>query len=129
VFTLNKDDKTADKLNMNLKENQYRQIEKLLPVQRGNVRIDNRRLLAALVYRCEKGCSWRALPEPFGPWHVVYVRLNRRAKSGVLERVYAALVAQGLTIFNTYALDSTAVKVHPSAHGARKKRQTGYRKD
>ena len=106
---------------MNLKEDQYQQIEKFLPVQRGNVRIDNRLLLAALIYRCENGCSWRALPKSFGPWHVIYVRLNRWAKKGVLEKVYAALTAQGLTIFHTYELDSTAAKVHPAAHGARKK--------
>jgi transposase len=111
----------TDKLGMNLKENQYRQLEKLLPVQRGNVKIDNRRLLAALIYRCENGCSWRALPESFGYWHVIYVRLNRWARNGVLERVYAALAAQGLPVQKAYALDSTAVKVHPDAHGARKK--------
>ena len=107
---------------MKLKENQYLQIEKLLPVQRGNVRIDNRRLLAALIYRCENGCSWRALPGSFGPWHTIYVRIDRWAKNGVLERVYAALVAQGLKDTQVYSLDSTSVKVHPDAHGARKKR-------
>ena len=122
MFTLKKDDKTTDKLSMNLKENQYQQIEKFLPVQRGNVKINNRCLLAALIYRCENGCSWRALPESFGPWHVIYVRLNRWAKNGVLEQVFTALTAQGLTLFHTYALDSTSVKVHPAAHGARKKR-------
>jgi transposase len=121
VFTLKENDKITDKLGMNLKENQYRQIEKLLPIQRGNVKIDNRLLLAAIIYRCENGCSWRALPLSFGPWHVIYVRLNRWAKSGVLERVYTALIAQGLRPKETYALDSTAIKVHPDAHGARKK--------
>jgi transposase len=107
---------------MNLKESQYRQIQKLLPVQRGNVRTDNRQLLAALIYLCENGCSWRALPPSFGSWHAIYVRLNRWAKNGVLERVYAALAAEGLTAANVYALDSTAVKAHPDAHGAGKKR-------
>ena len=107
---------------MKLSENQYRQIEKLLPKQRGNVKIDNRRLLSALIYRCENGCSWRALPESFGSWHVIYVRLNRWAKSGVLERVYASLTAEGLKTISVFALDSTAAKVHPDAHGARKKR-------
>ena len=106
---------------MNLKENQYKQIEKLLPKQRGNVKIHNRCLLAALIYRCENGCTWRALPQSFGPWHIIYVRLNRWAKSGVLERVYTALAKQGLRTMNVAALDSTAIKVHPDAHGARKK--------
>jgi transposase len=107
---------------MNLKESQYRQIQKLLPIQRGNVRIDNRQLLAALIYHCKNGCSWRALPQSFGHWHVIYVRLNRWAKNGVLERVYTALTTEGLRAIPVCALDSTAIKVHPDAHGARKKR-------
>ena len=107
---------------MKLKENQYRQIEKLLPRQRGNVKVENRNLLNALIYRCENGCSWRALPQSFGPWHVIYVRLNRRAKSGVLELVYSALAAEGLRAAKVFAPDSTAIKVHPDAHGAGKKR-------
>ena len=107
---------------MKLNENQYLRIEKLLPTQRGNVKINNRHLLSALIYRCENGCAWRALPESFGSWHVIYVRLNRWAKSGVLEQVYAALTAEGLSVMKVYALDSTATKVHPDAHGARKKR-------
>jgi transposase len=106
---------------MKLKENQYRQIEKLLPRQRGNVKVENRSLLNALIYRCENGCSWRALPQSFGPWHTIYVRIDRRAKNGVLERVYAALAAQGSKDLQVYSLASTSVKVHPDAHGARKK--------
>ena len=112
---------------MKLKENQYRQIEKLLPRQRGNVKVENRNLLNALIYRCANGCSWRGLPQSFGPWHTIYVRIDRWAKNGVLERVYTALAAQGLEDIQVYALDSTSVKVHPDAHGARKKRQAGDR--
>jgi transposase len=107
---------------MNLKEKQYLEIAKLFPKQRGNVKINNRLLLAALIYRLENGCSWRALPQFFGPWHVIYVRLNRWAKSGALERVYTALTSEGLKEMTVLALDSTAIKVHPDAHGARKKR-------
>jgi transposase len=106
---------------MKLKENQYWQIAKLLPKQRGNVKVDNRDLLNALIYRCKNGCSWRALPESFGPWHTIFVRLDRWAKNGVLERVYTALAKAGLKDIQVYALDSTSVKVHPDAHGARKK--------
>ena len=106
---------------MNLNEIQFQKIKRLLPKQRGNVKIDNRSLLAALIYRCETGCPWRALPLHFGHWHVVYVRLNRWAKSGVLERVYTALTKEGLRTAKVLALDSTSIKVHPDAHGARKK--------
>jgi hypothetical protein len=57
VFTLKKSNQTTDNKSMNLKEKQYLEIAKLLPKQRGNVKINNRLLLAALIYRCENGCA------------------------------------------------------------------------
>jgi transposase len=111
---------------MKLKENQYRKIAKLLPRQRGNVKIDNRDMLNALIYRCKNGCSWRDLPKEFGNWHVVYVRFSRWSKNGVLERVYTALTEEGLQGADVCALDSTSVKVHPDAFGCLKK--TGNRR-
>ena len=84
------------------------------------MKIDNRDILNALIYRCKNGCSWRDLPEKFGHWHVIYMRFSRWAKNGVLERVYAALSEEGLRHASTYALDSTSVKVHPDAFGCLK---------
>jgi transposase len=106
---------------MELNEKQYLRIAGLLPTQRGNVKIPNHILLNALIYRCENGCKWRAMPKMFGDWHVIYVRLNRWSANGVLDRVYAALMAEGLLDMSVCALDSTAVKVHPDAQGAPKK--------
>jgi len=99
---------------MKLKEHQYRRIEKLLPKQRGNVKIDNRNMLNALLYRCKNGCSWRDLPSEFGNWHVIYVRFSRWAQNGVLQRVYAALLDEELLqTADSCALDSTSIKVTP----------------
>jgi len=106
---------------MYLSEKQYEQIGKALPKQRGNVCVENRLLLEALVFRCKTGCAWRDLPGSFGKWHTIYTRLNRWAKNGVLERVYVALSAEGLGASSAFSLDSTAVKAHPDAHGALKK--------
>jgi transposase len=107
---------------MKLNDRQYREVAKLLPVQRGNVKIDNRVLLNALIYRCKNGCAWRALPREFGHWHVIYMRFSRWARNGVLERIYAAVSEEGFQNVAAFGLDSTSVKVHPDAHGARKKR-------
>ena len=114
---------------MELNEKQYRQIAGLLPKQRGNVKIPNHTLLNALIYRCENGCKRRALPTIFGNWHVIYVRLNRWSENGVLDRVYAALSSEGLLDMSVCSLDSTAVKAHPDAHGAQKKRHPSDRKE
>jgi transposase len=75
---------------MELTQQQDEQIAGLLPRQRGNVQGDNRRVLAAMLYVVEQGCKWRGLPERFGNWHTIYTRMNRWAKSGVVDRVFAA---------------------------------------
>ena len=46
-----------------------------------------------LTARDQGGCSWRPLPELFGPWHTVYMRGRRWMDKGVLERVFAELHA------------------------------------
>jgi transposase len=106
---------------MELTEKQYKRIEGLLPIQRGNVKISNLTLLNALIYRCENGCKWRSLPKTFGDWHTIYVRFDRWSEKGVMERVYNALAKEGIIDMSVRALDSTAIKVHPDAHGAPKK--------
>ena len=108
---------------MEITKEQYEKIAKYLPVQRGNVKIDNIRLINALLYVMENGCKWRALPEKFGNWHTVYMRMNRWSESGVLDRVFAGLQAEGIIEIKVkfICIDSTTVKVHPDACGALKK--------
>ena len=108
---------------MEITNEQYQKIAKYLPVQRGNVKISNLQLINALLYVMENGCKWRALPEKFGNWHTVYMRMNRWSKNGVLQRVFEGLQAEGIIEVKVkfICLDSTTVKVHPDACGALKK--------
>jgi transposase len=108
---------------MELTEEQYHQIEHCLPVQRGNVRFTNLRVLNAILYVAEHGCKWRGLPRRFGNWHTIYTRMNRWSKSGVLDRVFEQLQhAQIVRIkIEAVAVDSTLVKVHPDGTSALKK--------
>jgi transposase len=97
---------------MKLSQEQRKKIIRLFPKQRGNVKVGNSRLFDALIYICENGCKWRALPETFGPWHTIYVRISRRAKNGVLERVFHALQEEQITNkrITVVSLDSSSVK-------------------
>ena len=108
---------------MELTEAQYARIASCLPVQRGNVRLSNLQVLNAILYVAEHGCKWRGLPPRFGPWHTVYTRMNRWAKNGVLDRVFAHLQREQLlrVRLEAVSLDSTIVKVHPDGTGALKK--------
>lgn len=74
---------------MEISQEQYERIEGCLPVQRGNVRQENLVLLNAILYVTEHGCKWRGLPKRFGNWHSIYIRMNRWAKKGVLDQVFA----------------------------------------
>ncbi|WP_410174784.1 transposase, partial [Microbulbifer thermotolerans] len=98
-------------------------MEHLLPIPRGNVKISNLQVLNAILYVAEHGCKWRGLPKRFGRWHSIYMRANRWAKQGVLDRVFLALQENDVINIQVdhVSLDSTVVKVHPDGTGALKK--------
>ena len=108
---------------MKITESQYRRIEACFPRQRGNVSFSNLEVLNAILYVAEHGCKWRGLPARFGNWHTIYTRMNRWARAGVLDRVFAALQDEQIIRIKIEALslDSTIVKVHPDGTGALKK--------
>ena len=98
---------------------QYVQIESCLRRQRGNVSLSNLQVPNAILYLADHGCNWRGLPRRFGNLHTSYTRMNRWAKLGVLDRVFAQLQhAQIVRIkIESVALDSTVVKAHPDGTG------------
>ena len=102
---------------------QYSRIECYFPTQRGNVKNENLQVLNAILYVAENGCKWRGLPNRFGKWHTIYIRMNRWAKNGVLDRVFEALQRENIIRIRVEAVsvDSTIVKVHPDGTGALKK--------
>ncbi len=63
------------------------------------------------------------LPARFGRWHTIYMRMNRWAKNGVLDRVFERLQLEQIVRIRieAFSLDSTSVKVHPDGTGALKK--------
>ena len=54
---------------------------------------------------------------------MIYVRINRWAKKGVLQAVFLRLQQLGIIQIqvNVVSLDSTCIKVHPDGMGALKK--------
>jgi transposase len=95
-------------------------LQLLKAIQRGNVRLSNLQVLNAILFVAEQGCQWRGLPKRFGNWHTVYVRMNRWAKSGALDRVFEKLQLEQIVRIKieAFSLDSTSVKVHPDGTGA-----------
>jgi len=108
---------------MELTVEQYQKIAHYLPVKRGNVKLTDFEVLKGILYVGGQGCKWRGLAAALGNWHTIYTRMNRWAKSGVLDQVFEALQKQGIIRVKVEAvsLDSASVKVHPDGTGALKK--------
>ena len=103
-----------------LSDVQWAAIEPHLPmVHTGPRRVDDRRVISGIVYRLREGCRWRALPPEYGPYTTVFNRWNRWSQRGLWQHIFAILVACADPPQITM-IDSSAVKAHRSAAGAKK---------
>ena len=114
---------------MMITEDQFRRIEGCFPTQRGNVKISIFDVANAMLYIAESGCKWRALPKRFGRWHIIYTRVNRWAKAGVLDPVFMALQEEEIIRIrvDTLSLDSTIAELHPGGTGGENERPAVHR--
>src|ERR1700685_1936446 len=87
--------------------------------RRGRKAEDDRRFLEAVHFFTVENVRWRALPERFGPWHSVLRRFDRRSKGGGLDAFVDALASMGSTAHLLQMFDSTVVRAHVSAAGAK----------
>src|SRR5919204_1684735 len=87
------------------------------PGQHGGVAKDNRRFLDAVLYVARTGIPWEDLPPRFGKWNSQWRRFDRWAKKGRWDPILSALRDPDLDVL---VLDSTAVRAHPCAAGAKK---------
>ena len=107
-----------------LSDTQWAAIEPHLPmVHTGPVRKDDRRVLSGIVHRFREGCRWRALPDEYGPYTTAFNRFNRWSKRGLWQNIFKALVEAG-GIPDLGMIDSSAVRAHRSASGAKGGRRT-----
>jgi transposase len=87
--------------------------------RRGGKGQDDRRFLKALHYFTVNNLSWRALPAEFGPWNTVWKRFWRLSQSGVFEAFFQALAGCSQTAGLIQMFDSTSIRAHVSAAGAK----------
>lgn len=110
-----------------LTDAQWARIEPLLPdrtPKRGGRWREHREVIDAIAFKFQTGTQWVHLPEKYGNWRGVYNRLRMWAVDGTWERVFTALVAQADAdedVNWAVSVDSTVVRAHQHAAGARKK--------
>ncbi len=105
-----------------LTDREWELIKTLLPPERGRPGRpghDNRLILNGILWRAREGACWRAIPERYGKWNTVWRRFARWRDLGVFEAVFAALAESGLADERVQMLDSTTIRAHQHAAGAK----------
>jgi transposase len=97
----------------------------LPPVDSGGRRWrDHRQVINAILWKLRTGAPWRDLPERYGPWKTAHERLRLWTADGTWERILEAVVVKDDAVGNvewTFSIDSSSVRAHQHAAGARKK--------
>ncbi len=87
--------------------------------RRGEPGHDNRKFLEAIHFFTLHNITWRALPAEFGNWNSVWKRFWRLSRTGVFEAFFQLLAEQSRTAHLVQFFDSTVVRAHVSAAGAK----------
>ena len=108
-----------------LTDAEWERLEPLLPAhpRQGHRWADHRTVINGVFHRVRAGQPWRDLPSVYGNWKTVYNRHRRWSADGTWEQVLAELQtgadeAEGADW--TVAIDSTVVRAHQHAAGARR---------
>jgi len=104
-----------------LDDKSWSRIEPLLPRgRRGAHRVDDRRVISGIMHMLRTGARWRDCPPEYGPYTTIYNRFNRWSKQGVWQAIFYALTGSaGVVGVRSVSIDSTHVKAHRSAAGAK----------
>ena len=104
-------------MRFDLSDEEWSALEPLMPKSRKSARPHDRRIINAIFYVLRTGIPWRDLPERYGPYTSAYNRFNRWSRRGVWKRIFDALAAKSRN--SLYLIDSTIVKAHRAASGAK----------
>lgn len=87
--------------------------------RRGDKGRDDLLFLRAMHHFTVHNITWRALPTEYGSWNSVWKRFSRLSRSGVFEAFFQALAEMSPTAHLVQMFDSTVVRAHVSAAGAK----------
>lgn len=108
-----------------LTDQEWEILKGLLPAGRmGRPREDDRRVLNGIVWKIRTGSAWRDVPERYGSWQSLYTRFRRWALDGTFTAMLRAVQARADAAGDIdwlIAADSTIVRAHQHAAGARKR--------
>jgi transposase len=85
----------------------------------GRKPMNHRLVLDGIFWIARTGSPWRDLPEEFGKWSSVYRQFRRWTQAGLWEGILEALNESGLVPDALQMIDSTVVRAHHQAAGAK----------
>jgi len=80
---------------------------------------NHRLVLDGIFWIARTGSPWRDLPEEFGKWSSVYRQFRRWTLAGLWEQIMDALNESGAVPHALQMIDSTVVRAHHQAAGAK----------
>src|SRR5690242_17723945 len=80
---------------------------------------DHRRVLDAIFWIARTGAPWRDLPSELGNWNSVWRQFRRWTESGVWDVLLQALADGGDEADTLQMIDSTIIRAHHCAAGAK----------
>ena len=99
---------------------QMRRIERYFHSSHGIARVDDRRIVSAVVFVIQNGLRWRDAPHrDYGPHKTIYNRFVRWSRLGVFNKIFAELAAKGKP--ERIMIDATHLKAHRTAASLLKK--------
>ena len=93
----------------------------------GRKPMNHRVVLDGIFWIARTGSPWRDLPEEFGKWSSVYRQFRRWTLAGLWEQIMDALNESGLGPDGLQMIDSTVVRAHHQAVGAKGGSATRFR--
>lgn len=87
--------------------------------KRGRPAGNHRLVLDGIFWIARTGAPWRDLPDDFGKWGSVYRQFRRWSVSGLWDAMLEALNATGAVQSSVQMIDSTIVRAHQHAAGAK----------
>ena len=81
-------------------------------------------MINGMLFKAKTGVAWRDLPERYGPWKTAHERLRLWTKDGTWARILDEVIVKDDSVGDVewvISVDSTVVRAHQHAAGARKK--------
>lgn len=97
-----------------LSEAQMRRIEPYFPLPHGVPRVDDRRIVSAIIFVIKNGLRWRDAPRTYGPHKTIYNRFIRWSRLGVFNRIFVELAGKAGEP-DRIIIDATHLKAHRTA--------------